>query len=233
MSNKAPESSVKAVVVVVIIAAVCAAGLAFVKEVTEEPIAEARRQETLAALQRVVPKGCKIKLEGKLVRPVGVEESSAEAKLIFPGYDGKGELCGIAVRSRNDKGYSGKILVVTGFSGLKDKFSLKLNRIYVTEHAETPGLGSLVTNLQDEDPDKWGADRNKVFGLNYLNKMVDKMSWTVAKAADAGEYDVVTVTAATISSRAVTWAVQDAANLVASELKGLKAAFVVAAGSKK
>jgi Na+-translocating ferredoxin:NAD+ oxidoreductase subunit G len=233
MSNKAPESSVRAVVVVVIIAALCAAGLAFVKEVTEEPIAEARRQETLAALQRVVPKGCEIKLEGKLVRPEGAEESASGTRLIFPGYDAKGELCGIAVRARNDKGYSGKILVVAGFSGLKDKFSLKLNRIYVTEHAETPGLGSLVTNMQEEDPAGWGKDRSKVFGLNYLNKMVSDLTWTVAKAADAGDNDVVAVTAATISSRAVTWAVEDAAKLVVSELDGFKAAFPVAMGGKK
>lgn len=232
MSDKAPESSVKAVVVVVIIAAVCAAGLAFVKKVTEEPIAEARRQETLAALQRVVPEGCQINLEGKLVRPEGAKESGAKTKLIFPGYDADGQLCGIAVRSRNDKGYSGKILVVSGYSGLASRETLELNRIYVTEHAETPGLGSLVTKLQDDDPASWGADRSKIFGLNYLHKLVSLMSWEVAKAAAAREHDVAAVTAATISSRAVTWAVQDAAKLVADELDDLKAAFASTARSE-
>lgn len=232
MSDKAPESSVRAVVVVVIIAAVCAAGLAFVKQVTEEPIAEARRQETLAALQRVVPAGCEIKLEGKLVRPEGAEEGAAQTKLLFPGYDASGQLCGIAVRSRNDKGYSGKILVVSGYSELESRESLKLNRIYVTEHAETPGLGSLITKLQDEEPSTWGSDRAKVYGLNFLDRTVAQLSWKVAKMAEAGDDDVAAVTAATISSRAVTWAVQDAATLVADELDGLKAAFASTARSE-
>ncbi len=232
MSDKAPESSVKAVVVVVIIAAICAAGLAFVKQITEEPIAEARRQETLAALQRVVPAGCEIKLEGKLVRPEGADEGAAETKLIFPGYDADGQLCGIAVRSRNDKGYSGKILVVSGYSDLESRETLKLNRIYVTEHAETPGLGSLITNLQDEEPATWGTDRSKVYGLNFLDRLVATLSWKVAKSAAAGENDVAAVTAATISSRAVAGAVQVAASLVSEDLDGLKAAFASTARSE-
>ncbi len=232
MSDKGSESNVRAVVVVVVIAAICAAGLAFVKMITEEPIAEAKRQETLAALQRVVPEGCAIRLESRVIRPEGAPEDGAETKLLFPGYDADGKLCGIAVRSRNDKGYSGKILVVSGYSGIESVETLKLNRIYVTEHAETPGLGSLVTTQQDEPADQWGDNRGKVYGLNFKDKLIASLSWKVAKAAEAGENDVVAVTAATISSRAVTWAVQGAATLVAAELDDLKAAFASAARSE-
>ncbi len=231
MSGK--DSNFKAVIVVVIIAAVCAALLAFVKESTADKIAEAKRKETLDALQKVVPQGCTISLEQRLIFPEGANENDGNARLVFPGFDDAGTLCGIAVRTRTDKGYSGKILVVSGFVGLDAPEGLRLQRIYVTEHAETPGLGSLITNLQDEEPGSWGDDRGKVLGVNFREKPVSALSFVVKKGADAGENDVVAMTAATISSRAVTEAVSTAAELLKAELPRLTAAFSAPAGGSE
>jgi Na+-translocating ferredoxin:NAD+ oxidoreductase subunit G len=221
MAEKKGNSDVMAILVVVIIAAVCAAGLAFVKQTTAPLIAEAKRQETLHALQKVVPEGCMVKLEAGR----GWPEGSADTMEVFPGYDADGLLCGLAVKTRSDKGYSGKVVLVAGFSGLNHKGGVRLNRIYVTEHAETPGLGSLVTTGQDENPDTWGDDRGKVFGNNFKDKLLKKFTFAVKKAAEAGDNDVVAVTAATISSRAVTDAVQRAAELVTGNLEAMREAY--------
>ncbi len=53
------------------------------------------------------------------------------------------------------------------------------------------------------------------------------------KGADAGENDVVAMTAATISSRAVTEAVSTAAELLKAELPRLTAAFSAPAGGSE
>ena len=71
MAERKGNGDVMAILVVVIIAAVCAAGLAFVKQVTAPHIAEAQRQETLHALQQVVPQGCTVKLEAVKAWPEG------------------------------------------------------------------------------------------------------------------------------------------------------------------
>jgi len=215
-----PESTARSVLVVVAIAAVCAAGLAFVKQSTAHRIAEAKRQETLAALQRVVPQGCSVALEQLQEWPPG----GKEAMTVYPGFDDEAALCGVAVRVRTDKGYSGKLVLLAGFSGLESDGGLVLNRIFVIEHAETPGLGSLITKLQDEPPESWGEKRTKVFGLNFLNRALREGPLEVKKT-DAGPHDVVAITAATISSRAVTGAVQRASELVKTHRQAMVEAF--------
>lgn len=221
MTSEKPDSSVKAVLVVVIIAAACAAGLAFVKKGTAEAITEALRAETLYGVGKVVPADCKVSLEKAMQWPEG-ESDVRKVKTVYPAYREDGTLCALAVRTRNDTGYSGKIVLLAGFKGLEAGGKLTLTRIYVLEHAETPGLGSKVTALQDEDVSGWKDASSRVFGLNFLEKPVAGLTFNVVKNS-AGEGDVMAVTAATISSRAVTAAVQDAATVVQSDLAALKA----------
>jgi len=222
MNDKQSESSVRAVVVVVVIAAVCAAGLAFVRKTTAARIEEEITKETVAALQKVVPEGCLVDLDRRKEKwPAGAGEDTVE---IVPAFNEGGNLCALAVKVRTDKGYSGRVVVLAGFSGLERVETLRLNRIYVTEHKETPGLGSLVTAKQDEEVDSWGNNKSKVFGLNFLDKPLNKATFEVKKA-DAGEWDVAAVTAATISSRAVAGATLKASKVLKGDLADLKEAF--------
>ena len=217
------ESDIVAILVVVLIAAVCAAGLALVKKGTASAIEEALIQETLYGIKKVVPGDCKVNLDAAFQWPEG-ETTPKLLRVVYPAYHEDGSLCAMAVRSRTDTGYSGKVVVLAGFSQLESPASLKLNRIFVIEHAETPGLGSNITILQDAEVDTWGADKSKVFGLNFLDKEVSTLSFEVKKTG-AGDGDVAGITAATISSKAVTVAVQDAAELVKKELETFKEKF--------
>lgn len=221
MSTPAKESGVRAVIVVVLIAAVCAAGLAFVKMVTAGRIEEAMIKETLDALQKVVPEGCSVSLDGMVRWP----EGAASPHEVYPGFSADNSLCGLAVKVRTNKGYSGKVVILAGFTQLESVERLALRRIYVVEHAETPGLGSLITRLQDEPEDTWGDDPAKVFGVNFLDRSLAAMSLEARKGADADANDVVAVTAATISSAAVTGAVAIAAEVVKQDLQALTAAL--------
>lgn len=214
------ESDIVAILVVVLIAAVCAAGLALVKKGTAAAIEEAQRLETEYGIKKVVPADCKVNIDAAFQWPEG-ETNPKLIKVVYPAYHEDGALCAIAVRKRTDTGYSGKVVILAGFSQLQSPAALKLNRIFVIEHAETPGLGSYITTLQDAEPDTWGTDKTKVFGLNFLDKELSTLSFAVKKTG-AGDGDVAAITAATISSKAVTVAVQDAAELVKTELETFK-----------
>lgn len=220
MGTDKPAGDIKSVVVVVIIAAVCAAGLAFVKKGTAGAIEEAQRAETLYGVGKVVPGDCTVELDRAIQWPEG-ESDPRKSKTIYPAYGAGGELCALAVRTRNDTGYSGKVVLLAGFTGLESPDALSLTRIYVLEHAETPGLGSKIADMQDEEVEQWGASAAKVFGLNFRDKPLAKMTYKVVKNSPA-EGDVVAVTAATISSRAVTAGVQDAATVIKGDLGALK-----------
>ncbi len=217
MSDK-KDSNIAAVVVVVIIATVCAAGLAFIKDLTADAIQAALDNETLSAVAKVVPKNCEADLAKQFVFPEG------EGGLTFyPAYDkATGDLCAFAVKTQDDKGYGGRLQLLAGFSHLDNPEGLVLQRVYVLTHSETPGLGSKATVGQDEDPDTWGDDPVKVFGVNFRMKQVKDMSFTAKKAAEAGPNDVSAITASTVTSRAVTNAAKKAAELVKGNLEALK-----------
>ncbi|MBM4355298.1 MAG: FMN-binding protein [Deltaproteobacteria bacterium] len=238
-------SDVKAVLAVVVIGAVSAAGLAFVQRQTEGAIKAARRAETAEAVGRVVPAECKVRLPDEDAAgescPAFLKKDLGNGKSgcweVFPAYRDDGTLCAIAVKTSSDKGYSGRIEVLAGFIGLQSPETLELSRIYVLAHSETPGLGSLATYLQEAPPSEWGSDRRKVFGLNFFRRKLSDMSFVVKKASEAGEEDVVAITAATISSRAVSVAVQVAAEWVKENLDsirtGLGSTQEVAAGKQE
>jgi electron transport complex protein RnfG len=82
-------------------------------------------------------------------------------------------------------GYSGNIEVMVGVN--PDE---KLNAIEILSHAETPGLGSRITETGFKDM--------------FKNKGLDNADWRVKK--DGGEFDQ--ITGATISPRAIVGAVK-------------------------
>ena len=101
---------------------------------------------------------------------------------------------GTAIRTFTKKGFAGEIHLMAGL--LPDG---TLYRVQVLQHAETPGLGSKMT-----DPK---------FAGQFENRHPSAFKLRVRK--DGG--DVVAITAATISSRAYCDALERAFNTLASE----------------
>lgn len=221
MSTEKKDGDVRAVVAVVIIATICAAGLALVKGATQEAIEKSAIAEKADALNKVVPKGCTVQLM-ELAWPPS-EKDPKKQLTIDPAFDAQGNLCALAVKSFDGKAYGGRIEVLAGFKDLDSKESLRLNRIYVLKHSETPGLGSKAAAKQDEDPASWGDDPKAVFGVNFRDKDANKLTFQVKKEG-AGPDDVAAITASTITSRAVAKSVERARDAVRDDLDAIRKA---------
>ena len=111
----------------------------------------------------------------------------------------EGKLKGVAVETYTEKGYSGKILVLLAVALDFTVYDYK-----VLTHKETPGLG-----------DKISKD---VFRAQFYNKSLKGVVWKVKK--DCGFVDA--ITAATVSSRAITDAIERGLKLVSSKYSGGK-----------
>lgn len=102
---------------------------------------------------------------------------------LYPAKQG-GELVGVAVKTVSPAGYSGNVWIMVGF-----KPDGTINRTSVIEHKETPGLG---TKMDTKWKDQYTGKNPGTNNLKVRN--------------DGGEIDA--ITAATISSRAFSGAVQ-------------------------
>ena len=94
------------------------------------------------------------------------------------------ELVGTAVKTYTEKGYSGRIWIIVGFTD-----NGKIINYAILEHKETPGLGDKM--------DPWFKNPEKPKRM-VLDKDPAKINLTVSK--DGGDIDA--ITAATITSRA-------------------------------
>jgi Na+-translocating ferredoxin:NAD+ oxidoreductase subunit G len=155
--------------------------LGYVYQWTIAPIAKAQMDKQLRAIQAVI--------QGYDNNPVTEQYKVAtldgkDSLEFFPAKV-KGELIGIAVKTKSTKGYSGDVWLMVGFAVNGD-----IQRIVVIEHKETPGLGSKMSSPKFLD---------QFFGKNPA-----QVKLKVKK--DGGDVDA--ITGATISSRAFSEAVQ-------------------------
>ncbi len=176
--------------ILALICTVCTAILAVVNAVTQKPIAQAREQKILNAVQNVLPPGAKpVKVERVIQR----EHGEAKTNTLFVSSAADGTVTAVAVQGTSTKGYGGPITLMVGIAA-----DATLINYDVLEQTETPGLG---TKLKDEP-----------FRSNLLKRPdgtprpVAGTIWKVTR--DRGEIDA--ITAATISSRAALEAVRDA-----------------------
>jgi len=179
------ESSLKNMILsLTLIALGASAALGFVYEVTKQPIERTKLNKKLEAIKAVVPSFDNNPDQEMFRLPTG-EGDSLE---IFPARKGN-EIIGYAVRTSTQKGFSGYIGIMVGFS--PDGTIINTN---VLDQKETPGLGTKMTEPAFKDQ------------FNGKNPAVFKMK--VKK--DGGEVDA--ITAATISSRAFCDALERAYN---------------------
>lgn len=176
------SSFVNLLVTLTVITLVAGLSLGYVFQWTKEPIAKAQMQKQLQAIEAVVKGYDNNPVEEKFK----VATAAGDSLEFFPAKE-KGELIGMAVKTKSSKGYSGDIWLMVGFS-----MDGTIQNAVVIEHKETPGLGSKMT-----DPK---------FLKQYMGRNPGSENLNVKK--DGGSVDA--ITGATISSRAFSEAVQKA-----------------------
>ena len=181
---KKESTLINMVVALGVIALLSSTTLGFVYELTKEPIAKAKLAKLNKAIETVTPKFDNQPGEEKYELPNGEDE----ALLCYPARTG-GELVGTAIRTYSDQGFTRRIYIMVGF----DK-SGKIVNTSVLDHAETPGLGDKM----DKKKSPWSEQFNGK----------DPKEYKLLVTKDGGDVDA--ITAATISSRAFTDAVDRA-----------------------
>lgn len=118
----------------------------------------------------------------------------------YEGYNGD-DLVGY-VMTTSAKGYGGDVSVMTGIL-----FDGKINKIAILSHSETPGLGA------NADTESFTNRFKQVIGENNLE---------VVKGGGASDGQIDAITGATITSTAVTNAVNEAIDIFRSVTKDKK-----------
>ena len=166
--------------------------LGIVYSATKGPIAKAENAKKTEAIENVLP-------EFKELKETKVKSAMEDIDIPFYlAYDADNNFIGAAVETFTNKGFSGNVSLMVGI--LADG---TVNNISVLQHAETPGLGSKMTEPSFKD--------------QFNNKNADSFNFKVKK--DGGDVDA--ITAATISSRAFC----DAVNRALSTFENNKGGF--------
>ena len=171
------------VVALLVIAAVSGGVLGLVYGMTKDTIAMVDQKKNEAAIQAVLP------LEGEITYKADTLKYTYEGvDLTFPcnlAYDANGTFQGAAVKT-SEGGFGGKIDMMVGFAA-----DGTIKGTSVLSHAETPGLGANMTG-------------------KFKDQFVDKnpASYKLTVTKDGGDVDA--ITAATITSRAFSKAVDKA-----------------------
>jgi len=174
----------KLVLVMTLIAGGAGLLLSLVEELTREPIAIQRRQESLKALKAVLPETDNRLDEDTVSLVIGQDRKGENIRRVFYRGRRQGELVGVAYKVVAPDGYSGNIEVMVGIDPQGT-----LSGLEILAHAETPGLGGKIVTTG--------------FRRQFLGKNLTNADWRVKK--DGGSFDQ--ITGATISPRAIVKAV--------------------------
>lgn len=162
--------------------------LAFVNDVTKEPIAEVNKQATTDGIVKVMGGNPNIKTDADTI------ENNGNTFVVYNVTDDKGNALGNAVES-STMGFGGELKVLTGFDAEGNILGYT-----ILGHAETPGLGAKATDWFQK------GGKGDIIGKNPAknNLMVSKDE----KDGKKGEVDA--ITASTITSRAFLKTVNEA-----------------------
>ena len=175
-----------------VICVVAGGVLGVVYNATKDPIAAAETAKRTEAIKNVLP-------EFNELKETKVKSAMEDIDIPFYlAYDADNNFIGAAVETFTNKGFSGNVSLMVGI--LADG---TVNNISVLQHAETPGLGSKMTEPSFKD--------------QFNEKNPASFNFKVKK--DGGDVDA--ITAATISSRAFC----DAVNRALSTFENNKGGF--------
>jgi len=182
--------------VLLIIAVVSSSLLAYVYKLTKEPIELANKKKKIEALALVLSKFDNSPIDESFKVPT--DGDSVEC------YIGRkdGKVVGVAIETYTDKAFGGHFDVMVGFT-----LDGTIYNTMMLEHHETPGLGDKA----DKEKSNWSDQFNGKNPLHYILKV----------KKDGGDVDA--ITAATITSRAYSDAIQRAYDAFENEvLKRIK-----------
>lgn len=180
-----------------VITLVAGVSLAFVNEVTKEPIAKAQDKARLEAYEVVYPNAeFKVmdnsdeilKASSKSLEKENLSQCSVDDVLSVT--DKNGNLIGYVFSATSPSGYGGDIKVAIGVSNKTNK----ITGFTVLSHSETAGLGAKAT--EDE------------FKSQFIGKSANGINYTKNGASNDTEIDA--LSGATITSNAVCEAVDSA-----------------------
>jgi electron transport complex protein RnfG len=183
MAKKKESTLINMLLALFVITAVSGGVLGLVYGMTKDTIAEVDMKKNEAAIKAVLP------LEGELTFKADTLTFTEDGVTTsFPcnlAFDANGNFLGAAVKT-SEGGFGGKIDMMVGF--LADG---TIKGTSVLSHAETPGLGANMTG-------------------KFKDQFVDKnpASYKLTVSKDGGDVDA--ITAATITSRAFSKAVDKA-----------------------
>ena len=173
----------KPAIMLFIFAAITTAALALVYRVTYEPIQEQHRRLQERTRQEVLPKAA------SFTEPVVLSDSTS-IRSVTEGLDGQGETIGYVIEISTPRGYAGDIDLMVGISAAENI----VTGMRILKHSETPGLGAL-------------AARERFYRL-YDGRALAPIRLVVRTSAVEGEIEA--ITAATITTRAINDAVNEA-----------------------
>lgn len=167
-----------------IITLLASTALGLINELTKDKIAAARLEKKLKAIKEVVPEYNNNPQEEMC--KIYYDKDSLEC------YQAKmdGELVGVAIETFTKKGFNGEFKLMVGFKPNGD-----IINVIVLEHNETPGLGTEMKKPK------------------FKGQFLGKNPGTIDLKVDKDGGDINAITAATISSRAFSDAVQRAYNV--------------------
>lgn len=192
---------VKPSVILFLVCAFITGALAYVNSVTEPIIAENARLAEQESLKRVFGEADNFlgPKDAKQLSAEGFKVSEKIEKLYIAQKSGQSVGYVVAVSSG---GYGGKIKMLVGIDN-----DLNIEGISITSHNETPGLGARAADIGFTD--------------QFLGKAPEKV-FNVVKRVPRDDSEIQAITAATITSKAVTYGVNDAVALVRSMVGGVQ-----------
>lgn len=180
---------VKPVIVLLVICIVATAALAYFNEITKDIIAEQEAKAEIEALLEVMPNVDTEALTDSEVADVANKISFSDETLsaIYKATK-DGEFAGYIVKT-SAKGYGGQVVVMTGIDA-----NGVITGTKVLSHSETAGLGA-----------KAAVNGEGSWISQYVGKTAGNLEVVKTGNAAAGEVDA--ITSATVTSKAVTRAV--------------------------
>lgn len=200
------KSMIKNTLILTVITLLAGLMLGFVYELTKEPIRIQQEKAVQEACNAVFPNAIdegisfvKSDYSVSAERQDEFSQNGVTVGSVFEAKKADGTLAGYVIQTTSSEGYGGNIVLYCGITteGV-------LNAVSILEISETPGLG---------------MNAEKVLIPQLVNKKVDQIVYT--KTGSTSEEEIDAISGATITTRAVTNAV-NAALATASDLRGGK-----------
>ncbi len=161
---KPAKSSLFNMVAALLAVSVCsAAAIGYVHQITEEPIAIAKKQKTLNAIRDMVGNFDNNPFDEKTLLSDGQTE-------LYPARE-NGIITSVAVKSQSNNGFGGKIELIAGI--LTDG---TLVGYKIIEQNETPGLGTKVTERKFSSQFEGMDTRTGIFDLRKDGGEIDAVT---------------------------------------------------------